>query len=367
MAAGQFWRMLADQAGVSVVADAKLDGATVSLDVSGAPVSAVLAAVSRRLGVEASQVGGVWYIGELRPEDRGVLVRKVRRLGKEELAAALLTLQSEHGRSATFEDGLVVVGDTLAVLQRVNALLDQVDSAPSWSWVVQLHVIAVDAGRSHELGFDITPAADLAVKLAAMSGSGGAALAAGASSGATVHASLSAMLQAAREDRGLRMEAEPMVLCIDGVKATVSKGVRVPITQRSISPEGTSTVSSITFQQTGLVASVLIRDLGESRGRLDLHFELSDILSSSSEGLPTTSVEGLDTTATIASGGYYLLGMLNRSDRSEVLSGPLKSKLAGAKSASSIQIWATVFRIAGVEVLDRSSTAPIAGAPSALR
>src|ERR1700736_6621481 len=65
-----FARWLANQSGVSVVVQASLDSSPVSIDVQGQSVEQVLAAVARRLNVAVSRLGSVYFIGELRPEDK---------------------------------------------------------------------------------------------------------------------------------------------------------------------------------------------------------------------------------------------------------------------------------------------------------
>ena len=105
-----FARMVAREAGISVVVEDDLDSKKISLEVSDTPAAEVLELVARRLGVELSRVGGAYFLGELRPEDRAVYVRRVRRLSSEELQAAVEVLISDNGRVTAYPDGLVVVG-----------------------------------------------------------------------------------------------------------------------------------------------------------------------------------------------------------------------------------------------------------------
>jgi hypothetical protein len=88
MPLGMFLRYLSNNTGTSVVCQADLDTQPVTLDLVDTPVAEAIGVVARRLGVSASRTGNVFFLGISRPEDRGVLVRKVRRLSKEDLAAA---------------------------------------------------------------------------------------------------------------------------------------------------------------------------------------------------------------------------------------------------------------------------------------
>ena len=137
------------------MADSRLDGRTVTLEVQGETVASILGVVARRMGVDVTQQGTLYYLGQLRAEDRGLLVRRVRRLTSDEVSQAIENLMSEVGRVLTVADGLVVVGDRVEVLQRIEALIEQIDRTEVVTWVVQLYVaeltrspcqIMIDAG-----------------------------------------------------------------------------------------------------------------------------------------------------------------------------------------------------------------------------
>ena len=244
---------------------------------------------------------------------------------------------------------MVVVGDTVEVLQRVNELLDGIDAAPSWSWVVQLEIISFDAAKTRDLGLDVAPVADLTLKLAqtaAEPASGVASAIRGIQGNESLNMSINAVFQAARENREVRMEAEPLLLVVDGQTATVSKGVQVPIVQNAVSPYGTTTVQSVTYKPTGLQVSVTMRDLGQRQGLMKLHFSLDDIVGTAIQGYPNLANQSLDTLVTVHSGGLYLVGSLNRADMSHTLSGGLDSHVTTAKERQVLQLWARAYRIA---------------------
>ena len=93
--------------------------------------------LGRRLNCRATRIGNVWFLGAIAPEDRGVLVRSVRRLKAEELTKVCTLFASEVGRQVAFEDGLVVVADRVEVLQRLVQALDQLEATPAGCWVVR--------------------------------------------------------------------------------------------------------------------------------------------------------------------------------------------------------------------------------------
>ena len=220
----QFLRWCSDVAGVSVVAGKDLDKNSVTIAVVDEDIDRILAGVARRMGVEVTRVGSMYVLGELRPEDKGVLVRKVRRVGGDDLNSAIQVLLSDVGRVRAFDDGLVVVGDKVEVLGRINELLDGIERAPLDTWVIQVFLMGIRRGLDVERGVDIVPAARVAYALA--SGGGGS----------VVNASLAGLLSLARSSESLDLVAEPMFLVVDGGRGVFEVGERVPIPVKASTP-----------------------------------------------------------------------------------------------------------------------------------
>ena len=227
-------RYVSDRCHVSVIAAAGLDDKLIVLDVIDQPVSQVLGVIARRIGVQVTRIGSLYFLGELRPEDRGVFVRKVERLSREELNSAVSVLLSEHGRVITYDDGLVLVGDRVEVLQRISELFDSVESAPAESWVVQLHLISLRDRASQELGLDVNPTGELAFRLAGIDA---------VDFGFSVDSMFSALLKASKESDGVTLVAQPMFVLLDGSPCEFVSGDEVRIAESTVSPEGTVTTT----------------------------------------------------------------------------------------------------------------------------
>lgn len=336
-----FARMIADQANVSVVVAARLDERPVTVEVKGVSVGAVLSLVARRLGVELTYSGGAYFIGELRPEDRGVYVRRVRRLDQVGLQGAVETLLSTNGRVQAYEDGLVVVGDRVEVLHRVADLLDQVESAGADSWVVQVHMIASRESDLREFGLDTVPALDVAATYATASN--------GASPGldAALSGSLTAMLRAERTQENVELVTAPLFVLIDGGRATLADGDELRIPQFSISDFGTQTVTGFEIVQTGLSMEVGLRDLGDARARVELRTSISEVVGFVEDTLPTINTQRYETNAVIRAGGVYLLGSLQRRGRRSGVDGPFASVQRSEADDRTLFIWLRAYRIDG--------------------
>lgn len=346
-----FLRWVSDQAAVSIVADEALDKADVTVDVVDVPISQLLSSVARRLGVQLTRTGTVYFLGEGRPEDRGVLVRKVVRLDAESLTSAIGVLLGEHGRSQVQDDGLVIVGDRVEVLEKVINMLDQVESAPIDAWVVQLFLVSVNDRWEQELGIDVEQAVDVATTFALASGGDNNI------GEVQVSAELNAALAATLNADQASVVAQPLFVLVDGSESRFSDGQSIPIPQRSTSAEGTVTTESFEYVDIGINALVAVRDVGRDRALLHLDIELTT-LAGFVEEAPIISGERFDTQAVIQSSGVYLLGQLTTDTRNNGRRGQLGLVSTYSEDRGNLQVWARSYRIggpSGVEDPDREA------------
>ena len=123
-------RQVADVASVSIVAHSSPDAGKVSIEVKDAPVPEVLASIAHSLDRRLTRIGQIYFLGPVKPEDRGSLVRRVRRLNAELLSKITELFRSEHGRAHVIGDGLVVVADRVEVLERLSQTFGRL-SAPA--------------------------------------------------------------------------------------------------------------------------------------------------------------------------------------------------------------------------------------------
>lgn len=338
-----FCRWVADKTGVSIVVEDRLETRRVTLDVKDVAVSDVLGMVARRAGSQVTRVGRLYYVGELRPEDRGVLVRKVARLSGEELKAAVGVLLSEHGRAETFADGLLVVGDRVEVLQRLHELLDGVENAVTATWVVQLFVVNMTRGDVIDLGLDAVPALDVA---AAVAGASGGAAPAALAATTNLKGGIDILLRASRERSTVGVMGQPLFLLVDGGDAHAGSGARVPVPMRAVSNQGTSTTSGYQYIDTGLQIDVELREVGHDRARIKVKGSYSTI-QSFVDLAPLVSRDDFTSSAVVASGGVYLLNALERRDTEQRNKNLLTIGLKDSEKIQVVQVWARAFRVAG--------------------
>lgn len=355
-------RLLSREAGVSLVVSEALDEKIVNLEVKDQPVEEVISVLSRRVGAQLTRVGEVYYLGDLRPEDRALLVARVRRLEADQINEAVQSLLSDLGRCTVQSDGLTVVADRVEILQRVESMIRQIEASPSVTWVVQFHLLSVRDDAVNELGLDVVPALELSAKLAALSSSSGAsgavtsaaaAAAAAASStpqksGADLTGGLDAMLKASATSDVVEVMAEPLLLCVDGSVGTWKRGERIPVPNRIVSQGNggvTTTTGSYQYIQTGFDMECTVRELSESMARAKIRMDLSS-LNGFVDVAPRTLNEGFKLETDIRSGGVYLIAALRGREDKKNLGTWLKIGKRDNLSGRLIVVWCRTYRVA---------------------
>jgi type II secretory pathway component GspD/PulD (secretin) len=345
MPVAKLLQFIANETGASLVADEQLDQREVTFEVNDISLPELLGLVARRLGVQLGRVGNTWYLGQLRGEDRGVLVRKVRRLDADGIKTAVQVMLSDAGRLSTFPDGLLVCGDRVEVLERVRDLLDRVESSGAESWVVQLYLISVSSRKSQDMGIDVQPLVELSLALATRSG----AASTQTTQAAVLASALGKVLKASATDQNVRIVAQPLFLMLDGESSRFSSGVSIPIAKKVVSDQGTVSTQGYEFTDAGVSCEVGIREVSTSLIRCKVNVELGQV-QGFVEQAPIRSKDHFQTSAILAGSGVYLLGALSQSQQSQQADG-LTQKLPTRKSSddktTQVQIWARLHRVAG--------------------
>lgn len=330
-----FARWLSEETGLSVVVAEDVEDRLVSVDVEEVDVSQVLQVTARRHGVSIVQTGAVVFVGDLRPDDRGVLVASVPRLGASELREAVRVLQSEHGRVWSDDSGLVVVGDRVETLARIQSMLEQVEQSGVGRWLVQLHVVNVSRSAERELGLDAEPILDAAA-LAAFEGTG-------ADFELDGSAGLRAMLRLAHEREDMSVALEPLFLLADGVEGRQADSRRVPIPQRAVSDGVVETVG-FEYVEAGTTVEVEVRRLDGDEAMLSVDLELT-MLDGFVSDAPITAGQRFSGEAPVDVGGTFLVGSFDVHEHQDGAGGSLGSVAVEAKRAGSFQVWARVVHV----------------------
>jgi type II secretory pathway component GspD/PulD (secretin) len=307
----------------------------VSVDVVDTDMDVVLAYVARRIGAEITRQGNMVFVGNLRREDRGWLVRKARRMSGDDAKRILTTMKTENGNVDSTVDGIVVVSDRVRVLQSMSSMLDRVESQPATTWIVQLYMISTADKGTRELGFDTSATLDVSAVLADRTFT------------RVTDGKLQAVLRAARTSSNFDIIAEPMRLMVDGGASTIKDGEKIPIPQRTVSNNGTVTTTGYTYVDTGIIVKAGLREISPRRANCQLTVDLTQV-SGYVESSPITSGQNFQTAAILESGGTYLVGAMSCKSTTYEKGGAFFDSVRGrSDDDGTVMIWLRCYRIRG--------------------
>lgn len=331
-------RQLSRHFRASIVCAAELDSAPCNVDLVNVTLSEALRAVARRCHSELTRLGSVWQIGILSREDRAVLVRRVNRLDKSQLDSLLSTVQSDLGAAVAYNDGVIVFSDRVEAITRLNGVLDQLETVESAAWVVQLYLLSFSDSDLQRLGLDVTPSLDLSARLAHASGA--------TSSASAAALALTAALDVSASKEKRAVVAQPLFIVHDGDTAKIDRIESIPIPRKTVSDQGTVSTSGFETIQAGLIIQCTVREQGKDSAKLSYAAELSRITGFVENSAPIVSRERIESFASIQSGGTYLLGSLERDDRSAAESAGLSLRQHKTDEKRVFQLWGRAYRIA---------------------
>jgi hypothetical protein len=103
----------------------------------------VLNVLGRRAGVSVAEVGGVYYIGEIRREDRAFAVVRIPPVEREELILAMKESCSAEG-AVSIVGSNVWICDNIESLRKVLAAVETIRERSDKSYVAEMYFIRVN-------------------------------------------------------------------------------------------------------------------------------------------------------------------------------------------------------------------------------
>lgn len=266
------------------------------------------------------------------------MVRRVKRLDQESLEKAVKAVITEAGRVFVANDGVVVVTEKAEVLQRVDAVIDGLENSKLVAWVVQLYIVQVNEKDMRDLGIDVTPAASIAYSLAAATKGDSLTL-------GKIEASFDAFIRGEDVASSSRMMAEPLFSLSDGESASFIRGDTIPVPTRSVSDQGTVSVTGYQEIKTGVTVDVTVREQSVDLVRLEVDLTLNDVVELINGESPRTAGEEYSCKSLLRAGRVMLIGSLERRQKKQEFSQFLKYGKSDLRETNTVQIWARAYRI----------------------
>ncbi len=328
---------------ISVICEDTLDEKLVSIDVVDTDVGEVLSGVARRFNADIIVQGDLYYIGNLKMDDRGYLVRKVKRLSKDSIKEVVTAMLSEMGRVFVNDDGLIVAGDSLRVLKQVDSMLTSVERQPANTWILQMYLITTTDKATKNFGFETEAYLDIS-HIGELDTS--AAFAQGVTK-VIADSEFRAILNIARDSERYRIDAEPMMLLVDGGKASIRDGEKIAVPMKTVSDMGTVSTTGYEFVDTGIITTVSLREMSRRTASCDISVELTQVTGYVEE-FPITAGQTFSTTAILESGGTYLIGSISKKSVTNEKNGQLLNMyMKKGNNDVAMSIWVRCYKIQG--------------------
>ena len=323
-----FSRVLSDRFLVGLVFSEKLFEKTITSEFKNTSLQDVLNVVSRQLDADVVKVGNTYYIGQLRSQDRGILVRRIVGFTNADLQRAVDSCLSDKGKGSVIGSGIISVIDHESVLSRVAELLDYLDHLDQPVWILQLAFLSIQRDALLEAGFKVASSGSVSYNISENTLS-------------LKDLKIDGILNAAMSSSFADVHSSPMLLIREGSSSSWKQGKKVPIPKKSTSGYGVVTTEGFDYVDVGfsVSASVSSSRLG---GLLDVKIEKSDI-ESYVEYAPVTSQNVYQFIVDLKPGIPYLLGELqiykDLNSQTDILN-------LGKKSGKSVlQLWGQIYRI----------------------
>lgn len=312
---------------VPIVWSSSLDATTARGIFNGVPLSAVLDVLARRAGASCTEIGGVYYIGDVKREDRAFAVVRIPPVAKAEFLQAVKD-------SCSIESAVSVVGscvwicDTLESLRKVCAAVETIRERSERSYVAEVYFIRVNeehfVNLSAELQFnhiDIFASSFNVEQLFSMFVSGDAATG------------------------WSQISQRPVLYLSEGRKVTFSDGKEITRERKTMTEQGAMETAGYEKFSDGLTISMLLNRVSDKSYAVDMDLTVAVFDKADKSTIPAADRSSLKSEGLLVQDGQvYYVGSVRRDNRSS--KGGLFS-FDGNNSHDMITIWLRVRELKG--------------------
>lgn len=320
--------ILSQEANVPIVWTSELDDKQAFGTFQGAALPAVLEMLARRNGASVTEVGGVYYLGEVKKEDRAFSVVRIPPVEKKELQEALKNAVSSNGTVS-------IVGSCLWIcdgIENVRKVLDAVESIrerSERSYVAEVYFI-----RTSEDHF-VKLSADLQIRQIDIF-----------SSAFNVEELFGMFVDADGSSGWAQIDQRPVLYLSEGRKVTFEDGDEITREQKSVSENGYMETTGYAKFSDGLKLEMTLNRVSDKSYAVDMNLSISVFdKADSSTTIPRTQKSSLKSPGLLVQDSQvYYVGSLRRNSRG---SGLGLFSLDGNKSHDMLTIWLRVRELRG--------------------
>ena len=311
---------------------------SITTDLRQVSLTEALKVIARISGLQVITLDNGYLIGDPRPEDRRVVVRRVPSLEPEEIESVFYPMVSDTGSISVVGNGTLIVSDSDSAIEKIDEVIESIGGNSVSTWVIQLYLISIEQKAKQEFGFDAIPSIEVAANFALGSSRLAALSSLPSESGVSLKGGLQALIKAANENSGVKLVAEPLFFMADGSDVYFQRGSQIPVARRVVSDQGTVSTAGFDMLQTGIIIDMNMRETSGESARLDMEVQIAST-SDSVEGVPIIKREAYNGVVEVQDDGVYLIGELQRNASSKIEKFGLESLLDNSSENTVVQIW----------------------------
>ena len=290
---GRALATLGDLTGHGIVWAETLDSKEVFGYFRETPIGVVLDAVGRRVGASVNDIDGVYFVGELGPDDLASAVVALPPGKGTEIEAGLAKLISSKGRLVVL-GGSIWIRDSVSVISSVLREVEALRRHGLRRYVVEVYLIRVEQRALLDL------AAELQIS--------GVDLLSGPNLGSL----FSMLLEADGSRSGAEVIHRPVLLCADGQEARLHVGKTVTVAERSVTEAGAVETTGYRTFDDGFELTLTVHRSGPGMLSALCDLSLSEFGAESVDGVPDKTSEEVHAGLVLADGEVCLVGGLGR-------------------------------------------------------
>ena len=311
--------------------DKKLD-----LELKEADINEVVNSVARYLNVDALPLGNSYYVGEQKPSDNSVLVKKVRGVNIEDLRRLMSSITGKEGSStaSVTEDGIVFMIDKEQNLQPIIRALDTLEQDYKTAWVVQLYMFDLDTEKVRNLGIDISASGNIAYRFLKPNFD--------SLDGELQNVLLNGLIDFSQGSDHVSLVSNPLFVMRDGKSFNFSNLNQFPYVKKVTTQEGFVEEADVTFIDSGLDLKVDLREMIKG-SMLSINLTNSKVLAiDPNSQLPIINAVTVQSEVPLHQSGIYLLCQSDYNEQRLESSWTHRNQ---TQNTSVLQIYAKVFKL----------------------
>ncbi|MDR2406892.1 MAG: hypothetical protein LBE13_02095 [Bacteroidales bacterium] len=295
----QAMSILSNEYNVTIVWSESLDNKLVYGEFSNVPLTDVIRVISKRVGVGVSDVGGVFFVGDIRKEDRVMSVVRLPSVNRQEFLSSVQSAISGNG-SVALVGSCVWISDDFSSLKKCLHIIEVLRDRSSRSYMAEVYFIRVSESAfvdfSAQLQFnhvDIFASSFNINQLFSMFLSGDGSLG------------------------GARVVQQPVLYVSEGRKVVFTDGQEIIRERSSMSDTGVSTPTSYSRFTDGVSLSLLLNRVRDGLYSVDFDLSISVFDKSDKSSVPASDKSQLVSDGLlVCDSQVYYVGSLKRDNMS---------------------------------------------------